>query len=317
MADFTVGETSTADLDNNAVLAFYQSFILENEQAQILDENIVEYKFEIDAASLSFPRFDALSPTATPLIETEDPDSTAMGDTDITVTPLEFGRVITTTKLSNLQSGGRTDVGAAALVGKNAGRSQDLRCMRTLDGASKVILAGTASGSPANPTPTDIVDVEFFERAYNSLARDSVPYSGDYYVAIMHDDTISDIREASGSNSWTDVNKYADGSTAERLLKNEVGMFKGFRIVRQNDATLKVRAGGAGSPALEADVYNSYFVGYNAVAKGVSYEPMITITGPFDKLGRFLNIGWFGVYDYVLVEPQALVLGHSASSREA
>jgi N4-gp56 family major capsid protein len=307
---FTTNMTGTTQLDNNAVIAYDQAFILENEQGQVLDSNIVDVMEMIDAKSFNFPRYGALTPTSTPLTEDADVTSEAMADTEIVITPAEFGNVVTTTLLSNLQSGGRTNVGAAALAGKNAARSQDLRAMAIMDaGGTEVLPDGVAA--EANLAATDVVDAAFLEKVYNQLARASVPFSADgLYVAVMHDDCISDIREDSAAGGgWTDINKY---NNQMPVLRNEVGIYKGFRIVRQNDATLTADGG-----ATTVDSYRSYFLGFNGLGKAISKPVGLTITGPFDKLGRFLNIGWHGAYEYAIVEPNAVRVGVTASSRGA
>lgn len=310
MADFTTGMTGATDVADSRVIAFTQAFIIENEQSQVLDGNIVSIQESINAKSFNFPRYSALSLNTTALTAKEDPSSVVLADTEIVITPLEYGRVVTTTRLANLHSGGKVDVAAAQIVGRDAGRTQDALAMLAMDGsgAGQQIFAGAAT-STATVASTHIADNVFLEDAYNKLARTSIPAIGDMYVAVMHDDVISDLREDAGAGSWTDINKY---NNDERVLRNEVGMYKGFRIVRQNDATLTADGG-----VTTTDVYNSYFVGLNGIGKAISAAPSLTITGPFDKLGRFLNIGWYGAMAYSLVEAEAVVLGQSASSRGA
>jgi len=310
MADFTTGMTGAADVADSRIIAFTQAFIIENEQSQVLDGNIVSIQENINAKSFNFPRYTALPLNITALTAKEDPDSVVLADTEITITPLEYGDAVTTTRLANLHSGGKVDVAAAQIVGRASGRVQDALAMAAMDAsaAGQTVWAGAAT-SEATVAATHVADTVFLEDAYNKLARQSVPAIGDMYVAVMHDDVISDLRDDAGAAGWTDVNKYSD---ATRVLRNEVGMFKGFRIVRQNDATLTADGG-----VTTTDVYNSYFVGFNGVGKAVSQAPSLTITGPFDKLGRFLNIGWYGALAYSLVEAEAVVLGQSASSRGA
>ena len=307
MADFTTGMTGAAEVSDSRVIAFTQAFILENEQSQVLDQNIVSIQEQINAKSFNFPRYGTLAMATTPLTAKEDPASTVLADTEIVLTPEEFGNVVTTTKLANLQSGGKVDVAAAQLVGRNAGRTQDGLCILAMDAAAAGQTIITAA-SEAALVAGDVVDGAFLETAYNKLARASIPAIGDQYIMVAHDDVISDIREdASAAGGWTDVNKY---NAQEVVLKNEVGMYKGFRLVRQNDSTIGVDAG-----ASAVDSYRSYFVGFNAVGKAISESARMTVTGPFDKLGRFLNIGWYAALTYSIVEADALVVGISSSSR--
>ena len=44
-------------------------------------------------------------------------------------------------------------------------------------------------------------------------------------------------------------------------------------------------------------------------------ETQLTMTGPFDKLGRFINIGWVGVFDYSIIRTAAVRQIVSASSK--
>lgn len=312
MADFTVGMTGASDVADSRVIAFTQAFIIENEQSQVLDGQIVSIQENINAKSFNFPRYSALALSTAPLTAKEDPASEVMADTEIVITPAEHGNVLTTTRLANLQSGGKVDVAAAQLVGRISGRVQDKLAMEAMDAsaAGQQIFAGSAT-STATVAATDVADTTYLEDAYNKLARNSIPAIGadGLYVAVMHDDVISDLRDDAGAGSWTDINKY---NNEMPVLRNEVGLFKGFRIVRQNDALLNVDGG-----VTTTDVYSSYFIGMNGLGKAISQAPSLTITGPFDKLGRFLNIGWYGVLAYSLVEAEAVVMGQSASSRGA
>jgi N4-gp56 family major capsid protein len=149
----------------------------------------------------------------------------------------------------------------------------------------------------------------FLNYFYNKLARASVPMIDGSYIMVAHDDVIADLREATGTGSWVDVSKY---STPETVLKNEVGMYKGFRVVRDNNASFADQTG-AGT----VDLYNSYFFGFNALGKATSQEGRMVATGPFDKLNRFVNLGWYEVSAYGIIDQDALWLGKSASSKGA
>lgn len=306
---FTTDLTGTTETADSRVIAFEKAFILENEQAQILDSSIVTTITQINAKSFNFPRYAGLGLNVTPLVEVDDPASTAMSDTEVVLTPDQYGEVITVTDLADLQSGGQVGLAAAQLIGRQAGRTQDGVCMVAMDqaGAGQQIFAGAATGS-GDVVPGDIADAVYFEDAYNKLARASSPAIGDMYIAVLHDDVISDLRDAVGAGSWTDINKY---NNDERVLRNEVGMYKGFRIIRQNDATVDPDAG-SGS----VDAYNSYFIGFNGVGKAVSQVPSIRFINN-DKMDRFTHVSWKGTFAYTIVEPAALVLGLSASSRGA
>lgn len=305
MADFTTGMTSIANVDDSIVQEFDQQFLIANAQEQIMDQ-FASYKKSIGAKSIDLPKYEQLSLATTALTDKEDPASEALVDSKVTLTPAEYGNVVTTTKIANVQTGGTSDRAAARLVGINAGRTQDKLAILSLDASTNVLYPG-AVASEAALVAGDIAAAELLNRAYNKLARSSVGgLVGGDYVAVMHDDVIHDLRESSAAGSWLDVNKYA---MPGEVLKNELGMYRGFRIVRDNHSTLTADAG-AGT----VDSYRSYFMGFNAFGKAVSQEVELKLTGPFDKLARFLNMGWVGCFQYKIVEQDALWMGVTSSS---
>ena len=300
---FTTNLSGTTQLDDSIVLAFDQSYLIAVGQNNVMDQ-FVTYKADIGAKSIQFPKYSRLAVATTPLVEADDVTSEAMADAPILITPAEYGNVITTTSLSSLQTGGKADLAAAQLVGINHAQTLDKLAILALDACTNVLTVG--GDIQANITAGNVVSLTFLNSMYNKLARASVPMVNGAYVAVMHDDVIADLRADVSVGSWTDVTKYA---TPETALRNEVGMYKGFRVVRDNQATITVD-GGAGA----VDNYNSYYFGMNALGKATSQTGRMTATGPFDKLGRFVNLGWYEVSGYKIVDMDCVWKGVSASS---
>lgn len=302
MADITTNLTGTAQLDNSAVLAFEQSFLIANGQENVMDA-LAQVRWDIGAKSIDMTKYARLAAATTPLNEREEVTSAAMSDTQILLTPVEYGNVVTTTALSSLQSGGKVDLASAQVVGINAGETQNALAIAALDASSNAyIIGGTAAGSV---TSGQVASRTFFNYFYNKLARANVQKINGDYVVVAHDDVIHDLRADTSAGSWIDVNKYA---TPETILPNEVGSFAGFRVVRNNAATYADQTG-AGT----VDLYNSYFFGANAFGKAVSQDVSIGFTQT-DKMNRFLNVYWKGVFKYGIIDQDALWLGQSASS---
>lgn len=310
---FTLNMSTTADVDDSIISEFDTEFRLAFAE-QGVGAQFSSLKRDIGAKSISLPKYDHLALATTPLDEDDDVDSEKLVDSAVIVTPQEYGKVVTTTKLANLQTGGMADRAAARLVGINAGRTRNRLALLALDAGTQIIYGGDAT-AVNEIVVADIMTSTIMGKAFNKLSRASVPgLQGNDYFAIMHDDVIHDIREGSGANSWIDAHKYA---LPEALLRNEVGMYKGFRVVRDNLATVALSAGAdVGGPPSEqnADVYNSYFVGFNALGEAVSQDIEMRATGPFDKLARFVNMGWHGVFNFKIVDNQALVVAKTASS---
>ncbi len=240
------------------------------------------------------------------MVETTDPDSTAVSDTEVILTPVEYGNVITTTSLAELQTGGRASMAAMQLIAGNMAETMDVLGVRALEASTNVQYVGQTSRAAI--TATDIMARTNLGAIYNKLSRASVPKHSltGTYIMMAHDDVIHDLREESSAGSWEDVNKY---NNQFEVLNNEVGMYKGFRILRNNHSLLVTDGG-----VTTTDVYKSSFIGFNALGKAESQVPQIVVSGPFDKLGRFLNIGWKATTAYKIIESTAVWSVESASS---
>lgn len=302
---FTLNLSGTAEVDDSIRQEFDTEFRLAFTEQGVASQ-FSTLKRDIDAESISLPKYEQLALATTPLAEKEDVDSEALNDNKVVITPQEYGKVVTTTKLANLQTGGMADRAAARLVGINAGRTRNKLAILALDLGTQIIWGGDATGA-VDLDAADTADASLLGRAFNKLARKNVPglAGGDYFL-IAHDDVIHDIREQSGPNSWIDAHKYA---LPEALMRNEVGMYKGFRIIRDNLATITVD-GGVGN----VDIYNSYAIGFNALGEAVSSDVTMVATGPFDKLGRFINMGWHACMNYKIIDQDALVVLKTSSS---
>ena len=300
---FTTNLSGVTQVDDSIILAYDKSFIIAQDQNNVMDQ-FVQYKQDIGAKSITLPKYSRLAVATTPLTETDDVTSAALTDAAITLTPLEYGNVVTTTNLATLQTGGKANLAAAQLVGINHGQTMDKLALNAAEAGTNVYIIGaTAEGSVVN---TQVASDVFLNTFYNKLARASIPMINGAYVMVAHDDVIADLRAATAVGSWTDVTKY---STPETALKNEVGMYKGFRVVRDNQCVFADQSG-AGT----VDIYNSYFFGFNAIGKATSQTGRMVATGPYDKLNRFVNLGWYEVSAYKIIDQDAIWTGRCASS---
>lgn len=304
MADFTTAMTGVAVADDGIVLAYNQGFLLAATETNTIDQ-FVTYKEDINAKSITFTKYAQLSAATTALTDKADVDSVALSDSAITLTPEEYGNVVTTTRLANLQNAGKVDLAAAQLVGINAGKTHNKLAITAAEASSNALTVD--GGLETALTGSDVMTATFLNKLYNKLARASVPaLAGDMYVAVMHDDVIHDLRGATAAGSWQDVSKY---TSSESVFKNEVGALGGFRIVRNNDITVNADGG-----STTVDTYHTICLGRNGLGKAVSLPTGMRVTGPYDKLNRFVNFGWYGVFDYGIIDTDAVWVGTTASS---
>lgn len=303
MADFTSGMTSIGDLDDSIITEFEAQFLFSLAEMGTMDQ-FVTYRRNIGAKEIEIPKYDQLSLATTPLTDKEDPASESVVDSKVTLTPAEHGNTVTSTALVNKQTGGLADIAIPRLIGMNMGRTLNKLAILAADASTNEI---TVAANVGATVAGDIITPTEMGKMFNRLAGGNVdPLVAGDYILVAHDDVIHDLREGTTVGSWQDVLKYTQPG---QILKNEVGMFKGFRVIRDNLSTILVD-GGVGS----VDVYSSYFLGFNALGKAVSADPQMRITGPFDKLGRFLNVGWFGCLKYLIIEQNALFVLRSSSS---
>jgi len=302
---FTTNMTGTTQVDNSIIEEFDAQYIIAAADMGIMDQ-LVSYKRNIGAKSIEFPKYSQMALATTPLTEDADVTSEAMVDAQVILTPAEYGNVITTTKLANLQTGGKADLAAARLVGMNQGRTLDKLAVLACEGSANELTVD--GGAESALTATDIMTVSFLNQLYNKLSRVGgiQPLLGGMYVAVMHEDVAFDLRNSAGSGSWQDISKY---QKSEEVLKGEIGMLAGFRILTDNNITINADAG-----ASAVDTYHTLCMGFNSLGKAVSEDAHGVLTGPFDKLARFANIGWRGCLDYGIVDQDALWMGTSASS---
>lgn len=300
---FTTNLTGVTQVDDSLVTAFEQLVWLEFGQANVTDALIAK-KVEINAKSIQMPKYSRLAKATTPLVETDDITSTALADTKVTFTPVEYGNAITLTSLASFQTGGLVDAAAAQLIGINWGDTMDQIAINAMDASTnEYVIGGTAAGSVTSGQVASRVFLNYF---YNKLNRKSVPKIGGSFVMVAHDDVIADLRVDTAVGSFVEVTKYTNAMAA---LMNEVGMFGGFRIVTDNNCPFADQTG-AGT----VDLYNSYFLGANALGKATSLPGQMGITGPFDKANRFYNLYWKEVSHTQILDQDAIWKGSCASS---
>jgi len=296
--------TTAALLDDSVITLMDQAFLLAAKDNIVIDQ-FVDVKKDINAKSIEIPKYPKLAKSTTPLTDGDDVESVGMSDTKVTFTPAEYGNVVTVTKLANLQTGGKADLATAAVVAMNMVETLNrLGCM-ALQASTNILLANSAASEEAI-VATDVIKDADLEYVYNRLHRQNIPkLEGELYAAIAHPDVIDDLKK-SANTAWTDVSKYAN---ALAVLRHEMGIYKGFRWIATAGMEPNEDAG-----AEAVDTYDTAFLGKNALGKAISLEPGLTITGPFDKLGRMMNIGWYGVLKYGIVDQNSLWIITSASS---
>jgi N4-gp56 family major capsid protein len=297
---WTTTTSLVADVDDSVVTEWDKAVLL-GYTPELVCEQVASVKVDMNAKTHQFTKFSNLSLISSALSEDADATSVVMVDAAITLTPAEYGNVITYGKLSSYQTGGKADLAAAALVGRNMGASVDKLGIAALEAFTTTVIFPNAITAVTSLTADDVLDLPFANRLYNKLARLNVPGIGANYIGIAHDDCLHDLR--------ADMVSVLEYARPEQVLNNEVGMAGGIRWLRSSNVSVTTD-GGAGT----VDSYKVNVVGQNALGLAICEAPHPTMTGPFDKLGRFVNIGWYGLFKWGTVDTANMVQGGCASS---
>lgn len=224
-----------------------------------------------------------LSPATTPLVEDEDPSGSTLSESTKTVTPAEYGNWVQVSlrlKTDTLLNGFDADV--ANILAFNALDTIETLARTALDGGTTEV---TADGEAVNAlTGADVITADLVRQQHATLRKNNSMDFGGVYAAVIHPDVAYDLKSETGDGAWVSPAQYVN---TDRIYKNEIGTFGGFRFIESSRALLTADGG-----ATTNDVYTTYFMGQQAGAKAVSI-PLRTVEGPVtDKLRRFFPMGW-------------------------
>lgn len=303
MADFHATQTDNTSVGDSIISLWNQATLFEAQYELVCDQFAT--KKTGMGGIMYFPRFAQMTPNTTALTDSVDPASTEVTDTAVSLTATEYGDVITYNIKAELQSG-RVSEAATKLIGHSMGSSLDKIAMTRLESFSTTVIYPNSATSAATCGLSDVLDRKFAGRLYNKLARKNIPgVVGGAYAGIAHDDNLFDLRQDAGNGNWVSVNQY---SNLTNVLTNEVGMFEGIRWFRSKNVTVTANSNGT------IDTYKVEVLGANALGKFSNQEARIVISGPFDPLLRFYNVGWLWVGEYGVIDTDNMVQGVCASS---
>lgn len=235
-------------------------------------DNFVTLGESIDGAAVEFTYYTNLAEATTALTDGTEATASAMADAKVTITPAEYGNVITTTRLANTSTAGKADLGAAKLVGRNMPET-----------SSKQIITKLAAGTNSTAATTlNTLAKGDLRTAFEKLETASIGKFGMRYVALMNPAQVSDIKDG-----YNTIVQYTD---EEKALSGVVGEYEGFTIVSH--------------PQVPAGTVICF--GQDAIGKAVAVEPDTTIIDGTDNLGRTRHYGWYGIYEYGILDQNAV-----------
>lgn len=308
-------DTSAGSLGVDLVQTAYDRLVEFSLRSQPLFRNFATKRPERQAMpgdSVVFQLYNDLAAATTPLTETVDPDSVAIGNTDsVTVTLTEYGNAALVTRKLQLFSLADVDPAIADIIAYNMADSVDVLAQTVLRAGTNVIreVAGSMviGGATNTITSTDTVKSRDFRAAVAKLrGNNAVPVRGMLYGAVVHPDVSMDLRAETGSGGWRVPNEY--GSSQERIWAGEIGTYEGAFFVENP------RCYSATDGASSETVFRSYVMGKQAMAEAVAEEFHVVIGPVVDKLMRHRPIGWYGVAGWARYREEALFRIETAGS---
>ena len=244
------------------------------------------------------------------LAEGVDVDAVNVSDSQVTVTPAEYGNaVILTLRL-------RTD---AYLIGFDANIANllNFNLVDSIDG-----LARTAWNAPTaisfghddatavtNIASGDLITLIGIREESTQLRSNSVvPWDGTNFAAIIHPDVGYDLKSTTGDGTWQAVGQNV-APDAAGVYTNEIGLVAGFRVLETPRARIQADAGVG-----NVDVYTSYFFGQESLAKAEPIPAHMVIGPVTDKLQRFSSLGWHAYVAWTIFRQASIQVVQTASS---
>lgn len=268
--------TGKNDLPESQLAVYEQGVIVSGANMSNIDtDGSVTLGGSINGATNEFLIYTKLSPVIVALVDGTEVTPVTMADTKVTITPAEYGNVISTTRLASAATAGRADLGAAKLIGINIVESPNAKGVATLE---------SATTSVAALTPGTLSKLDLRARYTSLRAAGVLPFSDGNYRARIHPEQISDIKD-----DYNSLVMYTDGGA---VLKGGVGALEGFTLIEDRAVT-------PGTVICYGD---------NALGKSESVETGPVITDGTDNLGRIRNHGWYGVYEFGIVDQNAVEL---------
>lgn len=289
MADVYTGATTAAgagQLTNQVLQAYQRSALFALRDELIFDQfaRVRPGNLTSPGTPITFLFWNDMATATTPLSEVVDVDAVGLSDSTRSVTPAEYGNAVLMTiriRVDNYLIGWDADV--SDLVNRNMVETIDVLARTELDNA---VNADTADGGAVGAlTVADEFTADMVRVKQAEFRADNVrPFDGSLYTCIIHPETAYDLKTETGDQSWLVPAAYVDTA---RIYNNEIGTFGGFKFIESNRGQILVDGG-----ATTEDVYRTYFLGTDALAKAESIPAHIVMGPVTDKLMRFQPLGW-------------------------
>lgn len=298
--------TQVSHLDQTVVAKYESDYLIWAEKTAVWDQ-VVDWQDPIPqdgggGSSFDWPVYHELAPATTALTETDDVTAVALVDSNVTLTPTEYGNATTVTRKLRYQS--RVDI--PEVVGKTVGQNQahtmDRLIRNTVVGGSWVKrpsgVARTALGTSDHDVSFEFIS-ELVAQARTAFVE---PFDGNMYLSIVHPLLARDIMAL---NEFK-YPAYYQNQMVGGLLKAEIGALGGVRFIEHPYGKLYLAGGltaqaattldgsiAAGATTLKAAASDGLGVGSYVLlgTKEASDAELVEITAQSGVSNTFQGIG--------------------------
>lgn len=222
--------TTTTTLDDSVKAKYMSDYLIAAHGAAVWSQ-YVSWKEPIPdtgggASSFNWPVYHEMDVAITALTEDSDITPVAVSDSNVSVTPTEYGNAVCITHKVRFQARADVRKALAELVGQNQAKSIDRLIRNGVVGGSWYWRPNNNTAITGLDTTNDKVTYDFLSQL-KALAGGAFiePIDGRYHLLIVHPAMAADLRDL---DEWRAVGAY---SVPEKLYTAEVGEIAGFRVV--------------------------------------------------------------------------------------
>jgi N4-gp56 family major capsid protein len=269
---------------------------------------------------VTFTIFSDIAAATSTLNEVTDVTPTALSDSQVTVTLAEYGNAVVTTAKLRGTAFLDVDTAAANIIGYNAGDSMDQVVREVLAGGTNVVYGSGGSSKPTSRVTVqaeDIITAGDVRKVVAQLRGANVASFNGAYMGYIHPDVSYDFRSATDAAGWRTPANYVDPSG---IYNGEIGQFESVRFIETPRTKVRTDASNGTSTTGTIDVYDTYIMGRQALAKAFSAQdgngavPKIVRGNVTDYLMRLQPLGWYWLGGYGRFREASLRRIESSSS---
>lgn len=220
---------------------YYDKNLLRNAKANLVHRQFGQKRPlpKGSGKTIEFRKFTPLGKALTPLTEGVTPSGNQLDVTSLTATVSQYGDFIQLSDLLELTALDPIIVETTALLGDQAGRTDDTLIRDVLCQGTNVMYAPTWSGTTESAVTsrskldtTAVLTVDLVKQVAAKMRAANVPTINGNYVAIIHPLAAYDLES---DPAWIDMQKY---QAREELFNGEIGRIAGVRFVESSEAKI-------------------------------------------------------------------------------